>query len=52
VIFYHFADDKIREVVYAGAGDARRRVFHGRALIVREHADVPGRGAVLPELTV
>jgi DNA-binding SARP family transcriptional activator len=27
---YHFADDKIREVVYAGAGDARRRVFYSR----------------------
>jgi DNA-binding SARP family transcriptional activator len=49
VVPYHFADDKIREVVYAGAGDARRRVFHGRALIVREHADVPRRGAGLSE---
>jgi DNA-binding SARP family transcriptional activator len=29
-VSYHFADDKIREVVYAGAGDARRQVFHGR----------------------
>jgi DNA-binding SARP family transcriptional activator len=29
---YVFAHDKIREVVYAEAGDARRRVFHGRAL--------------------
>src|SRR6266487_235974 len=51
-VSYHFADDKIREVVYAGAGDARRRVFHGRALTVREHADVPRRGARLPELTL
>jgi DNA-binding SARP family transcriptional activator len=49
-VSYHFADDKIREVVYAGAGDARRRVFHGRALTVREHTDVPRRGAGLPEL--
>jgi len=48
-VSYHFADDKIREVVYAGAGDARRRVFHGRALTVREHADVPRRGAGLSE---
>jgi len=30
-VSYHFADDKIREVVYAAAGDARRRVFHSRA---------------------
>jgi predicted ATPase len=51
-VSYHFADDKIREVVYAGAGDARRQVFHGRALTVREHADVPRRGARLPELTI
>src|SRR2546429_7741552 len=51
-VSYHFADDKIRDVVYAGAGDARRRVFHGRALTVREHADVPRRGARLPELTI
>jgi predicted ATPase len=48
-VSYHFADDKVREVVYAGAGDARRRVFHGRALTVREHADVPRRGAGLSE---
>jgi len=31
-VSYHFADDKIREVVYAAAGDARRRVFHSQAL--------------------
>ena len=49
VVSYHFADDKVREVVYAGAGDARRRVFHGRALIVREHADVPRCRTGLPE---
>ncbi len=29
-VSYHFADDKIREVVYTAAGDARRRVFHSR----------------------
>jgi DNA-binding SARP family transcriptional activator/tetratricopeptide (TPR) repeat protein len=29
---YLFSHDKIREVVYAAAGDARRRVFHRRAL--------------------
>src|SRR6266566_4240775 len=51
-VSYHFADDKIREVVYAAAGDARRRVFHGRALTVREHADVPRRGALLPQITI
>ncbi len=49
-VSYQFADDKIREVVYTAAGDARRRVFHGRALTVREHADAPRRRAVLPEL--
>ena len=30
-VSYHFAHDKIRQVVYAAAGDARRRVFHSRA---------------------
>lgn len=29
---YQFAHDKIREVAYAEAGEARRRVFHRRAL--------------------
>lgn len=29
---YFFTHDKIRDVVYAEAGDARRRVFHQRAL--------------------
>jgi DNA-binding SARP family transcriptional activator len=29
---YAFAHDKIRDVVYTNAGDARRRVFHRRAL--------------------
>jgi tetratricopeptide (TPR) repeat protein len=31
---YVFVHDKFREVVYAEAGDARRRIFHGRALQV------------------
>jgi DNA-binding SARP family transcriptional activator len=50
-VFYHFADDMIREVVYAWAGDARRRVYHGRALTVLEHTDGPRGGVGLPELT-
>jgi predicted ATPase/DNA-binding SARP family transcriptional activator len=29
---YMFVHDKFREVAYVGAGDARRRIFHGRAL--------------------
>lgn len=37
-VTYVFAHDKIREVVYAEARDARRRVFHGRALQVLERA--------------
>ncbi len=40
-VSYHFAHDKIRQVVYAAAGDARRRVFHGRALTVPGHVDIP-----------
>ena len=40
-VSYHFAHDKIRQVVYAAAGDARRRVFHGRALTAPGHVDVP-----------
>jgi len=51
-VTYHFANVKIREVIYAGAGDARRQVFLGRALTIREHADVHRRGAGLPELAV
>ena len=35
---YMFAHDKIREVAYVEAGDARRRIFHGRALQVLEQA--------------
>jgi predicted ATPase len=30
-VSYHFGHDKIRAVVYAAAGNARRRVFHSRA---------------------
>jgi DNA-binding SARP family transcriptional activator len=33
---YVFAHDKFRDVVYAEAGDARRRIFHGRAFQVLE----------------
>jgi tetratricopeptide (TPR) repeat protein len=33
---YVFAHDKIREVAYTEAGDARRRIFHGRAFQVLE----------------
>ena len=40
-VSYHFAHDKIREVVYAASGDARRRVFHGRSLTVPGHVDAP-----------
>ncbi len=40
-VSYHFAHDMIRQVVYAAAGDARRRVFHGRALTVPGHVNVP-----------
>ena len=45
-VSYHFAHDMIRKVVYAVAGDARRRVFHGRAygLGARGH---PHRGTSL-----
>jgi DNA-binding SARP family transcriptional activator len=33
---YVFVHDKFREVAYAEAGDARRRIFHGQALQVLE----------------
>src|SRR6266566_36691 len=46
-VSYHFADDKIREVVYAAAGDARRRVFHSRAYAPGARGR-PHRGAGLP----
>jgi DNA-binding SARP family transcriptional activator len=51
-VSYHFADDKIKEVVYAEAGDARMRVLHGRALIVREQTDDSRRGASLAGLPI
>ena len=38
---YVFAHDKIREVVDVEAGDARRRIFHGRALKVLKRAGAP-----------
>jgi DNA-binding SARP family transcriptional activator len=38
-VSYHFAHDKIRDVVSTATGDARRRVFHERALKVLKHAD-------------
>lgn len=38
---YSFAHDKIREVAYAEAGEARREVFHRRALGVLEDRGVP-----------
>ena len=38
---YIFAHDKIRDVVYTEAGDARRRVFHRRALNVLAAGDSP-----------
>lgn len=42
---YIFAHDKIREVVYNEAGEARRRIFHARALEV-----LAGAGATPAEL--
>ncbi len=38
---YTFAHDKIRHVAYAEAGDARRRVFHRRALEALTRAGAP-----------
>jgi len=38
---YSFAHDKIREVVYTEAGEARRRVYHRRALAALEGAGAP-----------
>jgi predicted ATPase len=35
---YHFVNDMLRDVVYTEAGDARRRLFHQRALEVLEAA--------------
>jgi DNA-binding SARP family transcriptional activator len=38
---YAFGHDKVREAVYANAGDARARVFHRRALEALEAAGAP-----------
>ena len=38
---YSFVHDKIRDVVYTDAGEARRRVFHRRALEILEVEDAP-----------
>jgi DNA-binding SARP family transcriptional activator/tetratricopeptide (TPR) repeat protein len=38
---YFFTHDKIRDVVYTEAGEARRRVFHRRALEVLQDAAAP-----------
>jgi predicted ATPase/DNA-binding SARP family transcriptional activator len=38
---YIFAHDKIREVVYTEAGEARRRIYHRRAFTALEGAGAP-----------
>jgi tetratricopeptide (TPR) repeat protein len=38
---YRFTHDKIRDVTYTEAGDARRKVFHRRALETLEHTKAP-----------
>lgn len=38
---YFFAHDKIRDVVYTEAGDARRRIMHRRAMDVLQAASAP-----------
>lgn len=38
---YHFMHDKIREVVYVDAGEARRRLYHRRALDQLESQQAP-----------
>jgi len=40
---YFFTHDKIRDVVYTEAGEARRRIFHRRALDVLQAALLPLR---------
>jgi len=40
-VAYGFTHDKIREVVYTEAGEARRQVFHRRALDALQAADAP-----------
>jgi predicted ATPase/DNA-binding SARP family transcriptional activator len=41
VTTYSFTHAKIRDVVYTEAGDARRRIFHRRALYVLEQVAAP-----------
>ncbi len=38
---YTFSHDKVRDVVYTEAGDARRRLFHERALQALAKSDAP-----------
>ncbi len=38
---YTFAHDYIREVAYTEAGEARRRLFHRRALVALERDEAP-----------
>ena len=40
-VLYFFAHDKIRDVIYTEAGDARRRIFHRRALEILERELAP-----------
>ena len=56
---YVFSHDKVREVVYTEAGEARRRVLHRRALEAFEEEGVPiaelmrhAQGAGLPKETL
>jgi tetratricopeptide (TPR) repeat protein len=43
VLSYVFTHDKIRDVVYTEAGEARRRVFHRRALAALEESGTQAR---------
>lgn len=40
-VSYFFVHDKIRDVIYTEAGDARRRIYHRRALSVLERDQAP-----------
>lgn len=40
-VLYFFAHDKIRDVIYTEAGDARRRIYHRRALEILEQDQAP-----------
>ena len=44
---YSFTHDKIRDVMYAEAGEARRRMLHRRALQALQHAATSTSAAVL-----